>query len=87
LHSNPDGHLQRIMGYKIFLINFRYFRKTPLDEISRSTFETFLDECITTRDKKANDITIDYNFLITPNRHRTNDSADKDGYESQTFSL
>ncbi|KAL7015447.1 hypothetical protein ACKWTF_016460 [Chironomus riparius] len=56
------------------------FGKTPIDEISKSTLEAFLDECICTRDKKMNDIHIDYNFLITPNRNRFQDSADKDGF-------
>ncbi|KAG5666877.1 hypothetical protein PVAND_014885 [Polypedilum vanderplanki] len=56
------------------------FGKTPIDEISRTTLEAFLDECITARDKKINDIHIDYSFLIAPNRNRSVDSADKDGF-------
>jgi len=56
------------------------FGKSPIDEISRSALEAFLDECISTRDKKLNDVHIDYNFLITPNRNRFQDSADKDGF-------
>lgn len=67
------------------------FGKTPIDEISRSTLEKFLDECIsanTSRDKNRQpDIQIDYNFLIAPIRNRENDSADKDGFCKEISSL
>lgn len=66
------------------------FGKTPIDEISRGTFEKFLDESITTSvksDKKIQDIQIDYNFLIAPNRNREVDSADKDGFCKEIASL
>lgn len=66
------------------------FGKTPIDEIPRSTFEKFLDQCITTslrNDKKIQDIQIDYNFLIAPMRNREIDSADKDGYCMEIASL
>lgn len=66
------------------------FGKTPIDEISRATFQKFLDECITTSvrtDKKIQDIQIDYNFLIAPNRNRDVDSADKDGFCKEISSL
>lgn len=66
------------------------FGKTPIDEIARSTFEKFLNECISTSirsDKKVQDIQIDYNFLIAPNRNREVDSADKDGFCKEISSL
>lgn len=66
------------------------FGKTPIDEIPRATLEKFLDECITTslhNDKRTQDIQIDYNFLIAPNRNREVDSADKDGYCKEISSL
>lgn len=66
------------------------FGKTPIDEISRDVFEKFLDECISTNfrsDKKTQDIQIDYNFLISPNRNREQDSADREGFFREIASL
>lgn len=66
------------------------FGKTPIDEISHATFEKFLNECISMNlrgDKKTQDIQIDYNFLIAPNRNREEDSSDKDGYFKEIASL
>ena len=66
------------------------FGKTPIDEISHATLEKFLNECISINlrgDKKIQDIQIDYNFLIAPNRNREQDSSDKDGYFKEISSL
>lgn len=66
------------------------FGKTPIDEISHCTLEMFLNECISINqrgDKKIQDIQIDYNFLIAPNRNREVDSSDKDGFFKEISSL
>lgn len=66
------------------------FGKTPIDEISYCTLEKFLNECISISprgDKKIQDIHIDYNFLIAPNRNREVDSSDKDGFFKEIASL
>lgn len=73
-----------------FLNEESSFGKTPIDEISLGTLERFLNECISTNlrgDKKIQDIQIDYNFLIAPNRNRETDSSDKDGYFPEISSL
>lgn len=73
-----------------FLNEESNFGKSPIDEISHGTLERFLNECISTNlrgDKKIQDIQIDYNFLIAPNRNREGDSSDKDGFFTEISSL
>lgn len=63
--------------------------KAPIDEIPASIMESFLDECITKKERedKGEDIEIDYSFLISPKRNWDVNNADKRGFCREVATL
>lgn len=72
LHFQNDGATLALLKRGSYINKVSSFGRSPIDEISRTTLEKFLDECITSRAIRNKgyqpDVCIDYNFLIAPSQ-------------------